>query len=144
MDYMMKYIEYYNKIADYMTELEKLFLAVYFLFEKMQKQNTLEWYNNKLIQNFYDDDRIKKRDHPLDAQRILYLYEMLNIVIVTDKIQILPIKEKILEKLRIVKRLADVELPKRKWNYLIANESVQNLKNTLKDIREKIPRANLM
>lgn len=144
MDYMMKYIEYYNKIDDYMTELEKLFLAVYFLFEKMQKQNTLEWYNNKLIQNYYDDDRIKKRNHPLDAQRILYLYEMLNIVIVTDKIQILPIKEKILEKLRIVKRLTDVELPKRKLNYLIANESVQNLKNTLKNIREKIPRANLM
>lgn len=142
MNYMIKYIEYHNEIDDYVTELEKLFLAVYFLFEVMQKQNLLEYYNNKLIQNYYDDERIGMRNHPLDAQRILYLYEMLNIFIVTDKIQILPIKENILEKLRIVKQLTDVELPKRDLDYLIANESVQKLKRTIKNIREKIPRMD--
>lgn len=140
MSYMIKYIEYHNEIDDYIIELEKLFLAVYFLFEVMQKQNSLECYNNKLTQNYYDDDRIRMRDHPLDAQRILYLYEMLNIFIVTDDIQMLPIRENILEKLRILKRLTDVELPKRDLDYLIANESVQKLKGTIKNIREKIPR----
>ena len=143
MDYMIKYIECYNEIDDYVTELEKLFLAVYFLFERKQKQNEEELYNNKLIQNYYDDDRIKKRDHPLDAQRILYLYEMLNIFIVTDKIRMLPVKEKILEKLRIVKRLTDVELPKNEWAYLNVDKSVHDLKKALKDIREKIPRWNV-
>lgn len=140
MSYMIKYIEYHNEIDDYIIELEKLFLAVYFLFEVMQKQNSLECYNNKLTQNYYDDDRIRMRDHPLDAQRILYLYEMLNIFIVTDDIQMLPIRENILEKLKILKRLTDVELPKRDLDYLIANESVQKLKGTIKNIREKIPR----
>lgn len=140
MSYMIKYIEYHNEIDDYIIELEKLFLAIYFLFEVMQKQNSLECYNNKLTQNYYDDDRIRMRDHPLDAQRILYLYEMLNIFIVTDDIQMLPIRENILEKLKILKRLTDVELPKRDLDYLIANESVQKLKGTIKNIREKIPR----
>lgn len=142
MDYMIKYIEYNNEIGDYVTELEKLFLAVYFLFERKQKQNEEELYDNKLIQNYYDNDRIKKRNHPLDAQRILYLYEMLNIFIVTDKVRMLPVKEKILEKLRILKRLTDVDLPKNELAYLNVDKSVQDLKKTLKDIREKIPRGN--
>lgn len=140
MSYMIKYIEYHNEIDDYIIELEKLFLAVYFLFEVMQKQNSLECYSNKLTQNYYDDDRIRMRNHPLDAQRILYLYEMLNIFIVTDNIQVLPVKKNILEKLKILKRLTDAELPKRDLDYLIANESVQKLKGTIKNIREKIPR----
>lgn len=140
MSYMIKYIEYHNEIDDYVIELEKLFLAVYFLFEVMQKQNSSEYYNNKLTQNYYDDDRIRMRNHPLDAQRILYLYEMLNIFIVTDVIQLLPVKENIVEKLKILKRLTNVELPKRDLDYLIANESVQKLKGTIKNIREKIPR----
>lgn len=46
MSYMIKYIEYHNEIDDYISELEKLFLAVYFLFEVMQKQNSLEYYLN--------------------------------------------------------------------------------------------------
>ena len=106
----------------------------------MQKQNSLEYYNNKLTQNYYDNDRIRMRNHPLDSQRILYLYEMLNIFIVADDIQVLPIRENILEKLKIIKRLTDTELSKRDLDYLIANESVQKLKGTVRNIREKIPR----
>lgn len=143
MDYMIKYIEYYNKLDSYVTELEKLFLAIYFLFERKQKQNESELYDNRLIQNYYDDDRIKKQNHPLDAQRILYLYEMLNIFIVTDKIRMLPVKENILEKLRITKRLTGVELPKKELAYLNADKSVQDLKKTLNNIREKIPKGNI-
>lgn len=140
MDYLIKYVEYYNDTDDYSEELTKLFLAIYFLFEKMQKQNEMERYNDKIIQNYYDPDRIEKRDHPLDAQRILYLYDMLNIVIVTDKIKMLPVKEEIINILKSIKRLSDVDLPKREMEYLIAEESIQNLKKTLQDIRVKIPR----
>lgn len=140
MDYLTKYVEYYNDTGDYSEELTKLFLAIYFLFEKMQKQNEMERYNDKIIQNYYDPDRIEKRDHPLDAQRILYLYDMLNIVIVTDKIKMLPVKEEIINILKSIKRLSNVDLPKREMEYLIAEESIQNLKKTLQDIRVKIPR----
>lgn len=140
MDYLIKYVEYYNDTGDYSEELTKLFLASYFLFEKMQKQNEMERYNDKIIQNYYDPDRIEKRDHPLDAQRILYLYDMINIVIVTDKIKMLPVKEEIINILKSIKRLSDVDLPKREMEYLIAEESIQNLKKTLQDIRVKIPR----
>jgi len=115
-------------------------LAVYFLLERMQKQNGAEYYSNRLIQNYYDDDRSAMRSHPLDAQRIIYLYEMLKIVIVTDKIHMSPVKENVLEKLRIIKQLADVELPKRDMDYLIVNESIQEFKKSIWDIREKIPR----
>lgn len=105
----------------------------------MQKQNEMERYNDKIIQNYYDPDRIEKRDHPLDAQRILYLYDMLNIVIVTDKIKMLPVKEEIINILKSIKRLSNVDLPK-EMEYLIAEESIQNLKKTLQDIKVKIPR----
>ena len=50
------------------------------------------------MQNYYDSDKIQKRDHPLDVQRILYLYDMLNIVVITDEVKLLPIKENIIEK----------------------------------------------
>ena len=60
MDYLTKYVEYYNDTGDYSEELTKLFLAIYFLFEKMQKQNEMERYNDKIIQNYYDPDRIEK------------------------------------------------------------------------------------
>ena len=100
----------------------------------------MERYNDKIIQNYYDPDRIEKRDHPLDAQRILYLYDMLNIVIVTDKIKMLPVKEEIINILKSIKRLSNVDLPKREMEYLIAEEFIQNLKKTLQDIRVKIPR----
>lgn len=106
----------------------------------MQKQNEMERYNDKIIQNYYDPDRIEKRDHPLGAQRILYLYDMLNIVIVTDKIKMLPVKEEIINILKSIKRLSNVDLTKREMEYLIAEESIQNLKKTLQDIRVKIPR----
>ena len=64
-----------------------------------------------------------QRDHPLDAQRILYLYEMLNIAVAIDKIQVLSIKDNIRKK-RVIKGLMDVDIPKRKMEYLIANELV--------------------
>lgn len=67
---------------------------------------------------------------------------MLNIVIVTDKTELLPIKEKILEKLKILKRLEGKEIPNREVEYNVARDSVQKLKMSVKEIREKIPRMS--
>ena len=50
------------------------------------------------------------------------------------------VKEEIINILKSIKRLSDVDLPKRAMEYLIAEESIQNLKKTLQDIRVKIPR----
>ena len=142
MDYLVKYIEAFHSMENLTIELEKMFLSVYFLFENMQKQNYLECYNDRLIQNYYDEDRILQRDHPLNAQRVLYLYEMLNIVVVTDKIQMLPLKDNIIDKLRIIKRLTNKDISTRKGEYLTVHESVQKIKESIKEIRNKIPRLN--
>lgn len=140
MDYLVKYLKFYGKTEDYMSELEKLFLSIFFLLEKMQKQNWKEEYNDKIIQNYYATERIEKRDHPLDAQRILYLYEMLNIVVVTDCVRVLPVKEAIIEKIKFLKRLTNKDIPQYDNHYLIVRDSIQELKKSLQDIREKIPR----
>lgn len=140
MDYLIKYIVNFNLAKNYTIELEKLFLAIYFLFDNMKRDRWEEWYNDKLIQNYYLPEREEKRKHPLYAQRMLYLYEMLNIVIVMDKAQLLPIKEDIIEKLRILKRLTDKEIPHMENNYQIVEDSIKKLKESMKDIRKKIPR----
>ena len=108
----------------------------------MQKQDYREFYNDKLLQNYYDPERINKRDHPLDAQRMLYLYEMINIVVVTDEIKLLPVKENILQKLISIKKITDANIPHRECDYRVVNESLQSFKNSLQEIRKKIPRIN--
>lgn len=142
MDYLVKYIIHTQPSQSCIAELEKMFLAIYFQFENMQKERWQEWYNDKILENYYNPEKEDKRDHPLSAQRILYLYEMLNIVIVTDKTELLPIKEKILEKLKILKRLEGKEIPNREVEYNVARDSVQKLKMSVKEIREKIPRMS--
>lgn len=142
MDYLVKYIIHTQSSQSCIAELEKMFLAIYFQFENMQKERWQEWYNDKILENYYNPEKEDKRDHPLSAQRILYLYEMLNIVIVTDKTELLPIKEKILEKLKILKRLEGKEIPNREVEYNVARDSVQKLKMSVKEIREKIPRMS--
>lgn len=141
LDYLVSFIFHFNG-EEIVEELEKMYFAVFFLLQKMQKENYLEIYNDKIIQNYYDEERVDKRDHPLDAQRIMYLFEMLNIVIVDEKAELLPIKESILEKLKILKGVTDLDLPKREIDYMIVNESVQELKKTIANIRKKIPRIN--
>lgn len=139
-DYLVNYILNFSVMEHIVDEIEKMYLAVFFLFQKMQKENYQEIYNDRFMENYYAEEKIEKRNHPLDAQRMLYLYEMLNVVIITDKVQVLPVKERIIERLTILKRLTDKEIPKREFDYLIANESVQKLKQTVVDIRKKIPR----
>ena len=141
-DYLMKYIQFIHPIENITGEVEKLFLAVYFLFENMQRQNYQEFYNDKLMQNYYDPDRIQKRDHPLDVQRILYLYDMLNIVVITDEAKLLPIKKNIIEKLRHIKRIGNVEHSINDINYSIVEDSINKIRKSIKDIQEKKPRIN--
>lgn len=107
------------------------------MMERSQKKEYREWYNDKIIQNYYDEDRKNKRDHPLNAQRLLYLYEMLNIVIVSDKVYLLPVKERVVEKLMKMKGLNEDNLNSIGKNYEIVEESIGNLKQTLESLRKK-------
>lgn len=98
MDYLINFLLHTKESIEWSSEIEKLFLAIYFMMENSQANEYREFYNDKLIQNYYDPERIEKRDHPLNAQRIIYFIEMLNILIVDEKVQLLPIREGIINK----------------------------------------------
>ena len=68
-----------------------------------------------------------------------YLYEMLNILIVDEKVQLLPIREGIINKLKIVKNISENRDSNVK-NYNVINDSIRQLKQSLINIRKKIPR----
>lgn len=139
MDYLINFLLHTNESIEWSSEIEKLFLAIYFMMENSQANEYREFYNDKLIQNYYDPERIEKRDHPLNAQRIIYLYEMLNILIVDEKVQLLPIREGIINKLKIVKNISENRDSNVK-NYNVINDSIRQLKQSLINIRKKIPR----
>lgn len=139
MDYLINFLLHTKESIEWSSEIEKLFLAIYFMMENSQANEQREFYNDKLIQNYYDPERIEKRDHPLNAQRIIYLYEMLNILIVDEKVQLLPIREGIINKLKIVKNISENRDSNVK-NYNVINDSIRQLKQSLINIRKKIPR----
>lgn len=139
MDYLINFLLHTKESIEWSSEIEKLFLAIYFMMENSQANEYREFYNDKLIQNYYDLERIEKRDHPLNAQRIIYLYEMLNILIVDEKVQLLPIREGIINKLKIVKNISENRDSNVK-NYNVINDSIRQLKQSLINIRKKIPR----
>lgn len=139
MDYLINFLLHTKESIEWSSEIEKLFLAIYFMMENSQANEYREFYNDKLIQNYYDPERIEKRDHPLNAQRIIYLYEMLNILIVDEKVQLLPIREGIINKLKIVKSISENRDSNVK-NYNVINDSIRQLKQSLINIRKKIPR----
>lgn len=139
MDYLINFLLHTKESIEWSSEIEKLFLAIYFMMENSQANEYREFYNDKLIQNYYDPERIEKRDHPLNAQRIIYLSEMLNILIVDEKVQLLPIREGIINKLKIVKNISENRDSNVK-NYNVINDSIRQLKQSLINIRKKIPR----
>lgn len=139
MDYLINFLLHTKESIEWSSEIEKLFLAIYFMMENSQANEYREFYNDKLIQNYYDPERIEKRDHPLNAQRIIYLYEMLNILIVDEKVQLLPIREGVINKLKIVKNISENRDSNVK-NYNVINDSIRQLKQSLINIRKKIPR----
>ena len=139
MDYLINFLLHTKESIEWSSEIEKLFLSIYFMMENSQANEYREFYNDKLIQNYYDPERIEKRDHPLNAQRIIYLYEMLNILIVDEKVQLLPIREGIINKLKIVKNISENRDSNVK-NYNVINDSIRQLKQSLINIRKKIPR----
>lgn len=139
MDYLINFLLHTKESTEWSSEIEKLFLANYFMMENSQANEYREFYNDKLIQNYYDPERIEKRDHPLNAQRIIYLYEMLNILIVDEKVQLLPIREGIINKLKIIKNISENRESNVK-NYNVINDSIRQLKQSLINIRKKIPR----
>lgn len=135
MDYLINFLLHTKESIEWSSEIEKLFLAIYFMMENSQANEYREFYNDKLIQNYYDPERIEKRDHPLNAQRIIYLYEMLNILIVDEKVQLLPIREGIINKLKIVKNISENRDSNVK-NYNVINDSIRQLKQSLINIRK--------
>ena len=139
MDYLINFLLHTKESTEWSSEIEKLFLASYFMMENSQANEYREFYNDKLIQNYYDPERIEKRDHPLNVQRIIYLYEMLNILIVDEKVQLLPIREGIINKLKIIKNISENRESNVK-NYNVINDSIRQLKQSLINIRKKIPR----
>lgn len=139
MDYLINFLLHTKESIEWSSEIEKLFLAIYFMMENSQANEYREFYNDKLIQNYYDPERIEKRDHPLNAQRIIYLCKMLNILIVDEKVQLLPIREGIINKLKIVKNISENRDSNVK-NYNVINDSIRQLKQSLINIRKKIPR----
>lgn len=139
MNYLINFLLHTKESIEWSSEIEKLFLAIYFMMENSQANEYREFYNDKLIQNYYDPERIEKRDHPLNAQRIIYLYEMLNILIVDEKVQLLPIREGVINKLKIVKNISENRDSNVK-NYNVINDSIRQLKQSLINIRKKIPR----
>lgn len=139
MDYLINFLLHTKESTEWSSEIEKLFLAIYFMMENSQANEYREFYNDKLIQNYYDPEKIEKRDHPLNAQRIIYLYEMLNILIVDEKVQLLPIREGIINKLKIIKNISENRDSNVK-NYNVINDSIRQLKQSLINIRKKIPR----
>lgn len=139
MDYLINFLLHTKESTEWSSEIEKLFLASYFMMENSQANEYREFYNDKLIQNYYDPERIEKRDHPLNVQRIIYLYEMLNILIVDEKVQLLPIREGIINKLKIIKNISENRESNVK-NYNVINDSIRQLKQSLINIRKKISR----
>lgn len=138
MDYLINFLLHTKESIEWSSEIEKLFLAIYFMMENSQANEYREFYNDKLIQNYYDPERIEKRDHPLNAQRIIYLYEMLNILIVDEKVQLLPIREGIINKLKIVKNISENRDSNVK-NYNVINDSIRQLKQSLINNSKKNP-----
>lgn len=136
MDYLINFLLHTKESIEWSSEIEKLFLAIYFMMENSQANEYREFYNDKLIQNYYDPERIEKRDHPLNAQRVIYLYEMLNILIVDEKVQLLPIREGVINKLKIVKNISENRDSNVK-NYNVINDSIRQLKQSLINIRKK-------
>ena len=59
------------------------------------------------------------------------------------KKSILPIKENILEKIKMIKKVEDKNIQNRDSEYLAINESIEKLKVQLMDIKQKIPRLKL-
>ena len=119
-------------------EEEKMFLAVYFLLENMGKQDYRELYNDRLMENYYSPDKVQKRDHPLVAQRIFYLYDMLNIVVVTNEVKKLPLKDRVIEKLCKIKELNNIKKSIDNINYNLVEDSICNIKELVNSKGEYI------
>lgn len=143
MDYLIKWVMREAKDA-YMEELEDLYIAVYFLIENMQKDRWENYYNDKLIQNYYDPDYTSQRDHPLSAQRMIYLFSMFNIYVFDEEVIPLRVKEGIISKLKKLKNINEKEDRAINSNdFCIVQDSIEEIQKNLQNIRIKIPRLCL-
>ncbi len=131
-----------NKVCD---ELVKLLLAIILLLDNMQKNTDKQEYNHRQWENYYDPEKVSQRDHPLYYQRMDYILREFNVLTVIDSgLQVMPVKEKMLDQLRLVKgvtEMNDTNPGRTKVNLMIIDESIQKLMRSRDDIRIKIPRV---
>ena len=140
MDYLIGWV--IRESGDlYMDELEDLYIAVYLLIGRMQKDRWQDFYDDKRIQSYYDPDCIGQRDHPLSAQRLLYLFSMFSMFTFDGKMTPLPIKKEILGKLIKLKNIREDSFEKiSDNNFGIVENSIRELQKQVEEIRIKIPR----
>lgn len=133
---LLQYIVKNNTVDEWTNELEKIFLSIYLILKKWKKSECRDIYNDSNWKNFYDPEEIKKRDHPLNIQRLLYLFEDLNIIDV-----ILPVKERIIEKIKLIKKLDDIDDEEKTMidqTYKIVEDSITQLKKMAVDVQKKL------
>ena len=140
-DCMINIILFSTKVEEYTSELEKLFFSIYFSFSDMDRNEWREEYNDKKLYNYYDEDMKAKRTHPLSFQRIFYIYQMFNVIVLNGKgLKTLPIRENLIEKLMILKKLDLKGIPNKASDLPIINESIEKIDEEVKKIRDTIPR----
>ena len=143
MEYLIKLCIRESKDA-YLDELVDLYIAVYLLIGNMQKDRGESYYNDKIIQNYYDPDCISQRDHPLSAQRMIYLFSMFNIFVYDGKMMPMLVKEKIISRLRRIENIKETDKNMNNdVDFKIVQDSIEELQKDLQDIRTKIPRLKL-
>ena len=142
-DYLIQWV-LNNYDTEICTEhLVRLFVSVYFVLKIMNRNRHEIYYDNKKIDNYYDPELVAKREYPLSAQRILYLFDMLTIGIMTDKIQLLPIKDDVIIRLKDMhKNIASKIGEHGISNNLLAlvQASIDGLNHDVENLKEIIPR----
>lgn len=121
-------------------ELIDCFVAIFYFMKSLEVQNTDEMYNIKKVDNYYDE---KERDHPLTAQRIMYLYKCFNVFFYkTGANKLYSIREGIINKLL---ELGEKETKGAHMALLYDNtiDSIEKMEKEIENIRKKIPRVGV-
>ena len=122
--------------------LKAAYLAAYFLLENKRKYiNTYcnSEYNDRVMINIYDDEQIKKRDHPLDIQRMILLFRQFRDIYLCDNgLQKLSVQESITTMLKELKDLDyDLTNESLEQKFVFVNESVNKLETLLPELWRK-------
>jgi len=122
-----------------LEELVACFVAIFYYFKHMDEQ--IEYndnYNIKLAENYYET---KHRTHPLNSQRIMYIFNCFNIILVDENgNSIVAIKDAIIEALFSLgeKKTDNIHA---EALYGLCDDSIKKIEGWVEEIRIKIPRG---